>query len=93
MFFDQNLPPFGFGDYSYKYVFLKKTTIQYFMPPLPLLKILDSHSAGGVMWRMTKRSCMDLENERAEWMWRLSEKNIYLHLAKKCFYVFLFVLI
>ena len=33
---------------------------------------------------------MDVENERAEWMWRISEKNIYLHLAKKYFYVFLF---
>ena len=41
------------------------------------------------MWRMTKQSGVDVENERAEWMWRISEEGIYLHLAKKI-YVFLF---
>ena len=24
-----------------------------------------------------------VENERAEWMWRISDADIYLHLAKK----------
>ena len=32
-----------------------------------------------------------VENERAEWMWRISDEDIYLRLAKKkYFYVFLF---
>ena len=32
-----------------------------------------------------------MENERAEWMWRISDEDIYLRLAKKkYFYVFLF---
>ena len=26
---------------------------------------------------------MDVENERAEWMWRISDEDIYLRLAKK----------
>ena len=26
---------------------------------------------------------MDVENERAEWMWRISDEDIYLSLAKK----------
>ena len=39
-------------------------------------------------WRMS--SVVDVENERAEWMWRISDEDIYLHLAKKYFYVFLF---
>ena len=34
------------------------------------------------MRRMTKRSGVDVENERAEWMWRISEEDSYLHLAK-----------
>ena len=25
----------------------------------------------------------DVENERAEWMWRISDEDIYLRLAKK----------
>ena len=33
---------------------------------------------------------MDVENERAEWLWRISEENIYFHFAKKYFYVLLF---
>ena len=40
------------------------------------------------MWRMS--SGVDVENERAEWMWRISDEDIYLRLAKKNFYVFLF---
>ena len=41
---------------------------------------------GGVKW-----SGVDVENERAEWMWRISDEDIYLRLAKKkYFYVFLF---
>ena len=37
---------------------------------------------------------MDVENERAEWMWRISDEDIYLPLEKKkYFYVFCFVLI
>ena len=28
-------------------------------------------------------SGMDVENERAEWMWRISDDDIYLRLAKK----------
>ena len=40
-------------------------------------------------WRMS--SGVDVKNERAEWMWRISDEDIYLHLAKKkYFYVFLF---
>ena len=40
-------------------------------------------------WRMS--SGVDVENERAEWMWRISDEDIYLRLAKKKnFYVFLF---
>ena len=40
-------------------------------------------------WRMS--SGVDVENERAEWMWRISDEDIYLRLAKKTnFYVFLF---
>ena len=34
------------------------------------------------MWRMS--SGVDVENdERAEWMWRISDEDIYLRLAKK----------
>ena len=42
------------------------------------------------MWRMS--SGVDVENERAEWMWRISDEDIYLRLAKKqtFSYVFLF---
>ena len=36
---------------------------------------------GGVKWRMS--SGVDVENERAEWMWRISDEDIYLRLAKK----------
>ena len=32
----------------------------------------------------------DVENVRVEWMWRISDEDIYLRLAKKIFYVFLF---
>ena len=40
-------------------------------------------------WRMS--SGVDVKNERAEWMWRISDEDIYLRLAKKNnFYVFLF---
>ena len=36
-------------------------------------------------------SGVDVENERAEWMWRISDEDIYLRLAKKpTFFVFLF---
>ena len=35
-----------------------------------------------------QRSRVDVENERAEWMWRISDEDIYLRLAKKYFYVF-----
>ena len=39
-------------------------------------------------------SRVDVENERAEWMWTISEENIYLRLAKKqTFMCFCFVLI
>ena len=37
------------------------------------------------MWRMS--SGVDVENERVEWMWRISDEDIYLRLY---FYVFLF---
>ena len=40
------------------------------------------------MWRMSSR--VVVENERAEWMWRISDEDIYLDLAKKFFYVVLF---
>ena len=44
------------------------------------------------MWRMSSR--VDVENQRAEWMWRISDENIYLHLVKKTtFMSFCFVLI
>ena len=33
------------------------------------------------MWRMS--SGVDVENERAEWMWRITDENIDLHLEKK----------
>ena len=33
---------------------------------------------------------MDVENERAEWMWRISDEDIYLRLAKKILLCFLF---
>ena len=47
---------------------------------------------GGVKWRMS--SGVDVENERAEWMWRISDEDIYLRLAKKTTYMcFCFVLI
>ena len=62
--FDHHLLPVGFGDYSYKCV-LKDNKHPIFYAPLPLLKILDPHTVVGVMWRMTKRSCVDVENERA----------------------------
>ena len=40
-------------------------------------------------WRKT--SGVDVKNERAEWMWRISDEDIYLRLEeKKYFYVFLF---
>ena len=42
-------------------------------------------------WRMS--SGVDVENERAEWMWRISDEDIYLSLAKKIyFYVFLYIM-
>ena len=40
-------------------------------------------------WRMS--SGVDVEKERAEWMWRISVEDIYLCLAKKillCVFVF-----
>ena len=47
---------------------------------------------GGVKWRMS--SGVDVENERVEWMWRISDEDIYLRLAKKNFFMcFCFVLI
>ena len=40
-------------------------------------------------WRMS--SGVDVKNERAEWVWRISDEDIYLRLAKKILlYVFLF---
>ena len=33
------------------------------------------------MWIMS--SGVDVENERAEWMWRIADEDIYLRLAKK----------
>ena len=27
------------------------------------------------MWKMSKRSGVDVENERAEWMWTISEED------------------
>ena len=36
---------------------------------------------GGVKWRMS--SGVDVEKERAEWMWRIFVEDIYLRLAKK----------
>ena len=42
------------------------------------------------MWRMSSR--VDVEKERAEWMWRISSDDIYLRLAKKqTFMCFCFV--
>ena len=39
-------------------------------------------------------SGVDVENEREEWMWRISDEDIYLCLAKKnTFMCFCFVLI
>ena len=32
-------------------------------------------------WRMS--SGVDVKNERVEWMWRISDEDIYLRLAKK----------
>ena len=40
------------------------------------------------MWRMS--SGVVAENERAEWMWRISDEDIYLRLGKKPTFVFLF---
>ena len=34
-----------------------------------------------------------MENERAEWMWRISDEDIYLRLAKKNTFICVFVLI
>ena len=36
-------------------------------------------------WRMS--SGVDVKNERAEWMWRISDEDIYLNLAKKSVFV------
>ena len=44
------------------------------------------------MWRMS--SGVVVENERVEWMWRISDEDIYLRLEKKqTFMCFCFVLI
>ena len=41
-----------------------------------------------------QRSGVDVENERAEWMWRISDEDINLRLAKKIsFMCFCFVLL
>ena len=32
-------------------------------------------------WRMSSE--VDVKNERAEWMWRISDEDTYLRLAKK----------
>ena len=45
---------------------------------------------GGVKWRMS--SGVDVENERGEWMWRISDEDIYLRLAKKNKILCVFVL-
>ena len=37
-------------------------------------------------WRMS--SGVDVENERMEWMWRISDEDIYLRLAKQLLCVF-----
>ena len=34
-----------------------------------------------VKWRINSE--VDVKNERAEWMWRISDEDIYLRLAKK----------
>ena len=34
------------------------------------------------MWRMS--SGMDVENERAEWIWRISDDDIYLRQRDGC---------
>ena len=41
-----------------------------------------------VKWRLS--SGVDVKNERAEWMWRISDEDIYCVWQKKYFYVFLF---
>ena len=41
------------------------------------------------MWRMSSR--VDVENERVEWMWRISDEDIYLRLAKKNSYSFVLI--
>ena len=44
------------------------------------------------MWRMS--SGVDVENKRVEWMWRISDEDIYLSFGKKnTFMCFCFVLI
>ena len=37
-------------------------------------------------WRMS--SGVDVENERTEWMWRISDEDMYLRLAKKKTFMF-----
>ena len=41
------------------------------------------------MWRMS--SAVDVENEQAEWMWRISDEDIYLRLAKKILFCFVLI--
>ena len=38
-----------------------------------------------------QRSGVDVENERAEWMWRISDEDIYLRLAKKTNFYFVLI--
>ena len=46
------------------------------------------------MWRMSSGVDVENDNERAEWMWRISDEDIYLRLAKNpTFMCFCFVLI
>ena len=35
------------------------------------------------IWRMNKRSGVDVQNEQTEWMWNKSEEVIYLRLQKE----------
>ena len=45
------------------------------------------------MWKMSKWSRVDVENEQAEWVWRISEEDIICVWQKTTFMCFCFVLI
>ena len=56
-----------------------------------LCLILYNYGWSDVENEQAERSGVDVENKQAKWMWRISQEDICLLLAKKHFYVLFFI--